>query len=99
MVRHSGRDEIKQERSSAGPSCAISAAATLDLDAAQTGVYMTMLLLAWQREDAALPNDDSPTREWCPGAQQLKSAMPDREGAFSPWRLLRVKVWPGLGRR
>lgn len=30
---------------------------TLDLDAAQIGVYLIMLMLAWRREDAALPND------------------------------------------
>ncbi len=32
-------------------------AKTSDLDAAEKGVYMEMLMLAWQREDAALPDD------------------------------------------
>lgn len=30
---------------------------TLDLDCAQIGVYLALLMLAWRREDAALPND------------------------------------------
>lgn len=32
-------------------------AKTFDLDAAEQGVYLAMLRLAWKREDAALPND------------------------------------------
>ena len=30
---------------------------TLELDAAEVGIYMTLLMLMWQRDDAALPND------------------------------------------
>lgn len=30
---------------------------TLDLDAAEVGVYMILLMLCWQRDDAAIPDD------------------------------------------
>lgn len=47
---------------------------TFDLRADESGVYLTMLMLAWRRPDAGLPND----MEWL--KRSLKSCLSDMHG-------------------